>query len=154
MTITKRNRTHRALALAYARTTQYLGPRGETPAEQPFAVRLAHIEATYQRALTLGIPVLRQLIDEARAEIRRTIEATRQRHIGDGGEVRCGDLMHDGGCHDTCEVSRRLCGECCQSDAAFADGCGLLLERWELAPGWEDRAVERAQREGVLRDGA
>lgn len=73
------------------------------------------------------------------------------RHIGDGGEVRCGDLMHDSTCHDTCSVSRRLCGDCCQQEAADSDGCGMLLESYEMAPGWEDRAVERAQREGVVK---
>lgn len=150
MTIIKRNRAHRTLAIAYARTTQYLGRRGETPAEQPSAACLAHIEATYQRVLALGIPVLRRLLDEARAEIQRRIESTRQRHIGDASEVRCGDLMHDGTCHDTCWVSRRLCGDCCQPDAAAQDGCGMLLERWALKPGYEQRAGERAQRKSVL----
>ena len=130
MTITKRNRVHHQLARTYAETSQYLGRRGETPAEQPSATCRAHIEVTYQRALALGIPVLRCLLDEARAEIGRMIDATRQRHIGDGGEVRCGDLMHDGTCHDTCSVSRRLCGDCCQINAAHPDGCGGVLETW------------------------
>jgi hypothetical protein len=149
MNISKRNRIHSDLARTYAETTKYIGHRGETPAEQSRATCAAHVEATYQRALALGIPALRRLLDEARAEIRRTIETTRQRYIGDNHEVRCGDFMHDGTCHDRCGVSRRLCGECCQPDARDQDGCGSLLETWP-APGWEDRAVERAEADGVL----
>lgn len=83
-------------------------------------------------------------------------DAPVQRRIGDGGIVRCGDLM---GIDD----GRRLCGGCSRSvwvtgdDGRFVgtrmanpDGCGDLLERWTLEPGWVDRAVERARREGVL----
>lgn len=92
------------------------------------------------------------------------ISVAASRRIGDGGEVRCGDIMHDGTCHGDCGLSRRLCGECCRTverdgrrEMACEAGCGEVLERWsdsetiEPPPGWEDRAVERARREGVLR---
>ncbi len=85
-----------------------------------------------------------------------------ERHIGDGGEIRCGDVMHG--------VSRRLCGGCSRlvdvvetddrivgSRMARPEGCGEVLERLddiairdediiEPPPGWEKRIEERAAR--------
>lgn len=97
---------------------------------------------------------------------------TAPRRIGDGGEVHCGDLMgpHNG---------VRLCGACSTaSPDERTIPCGDLIERVptalaeelasmppedravaqrvadlaeiDPAPGWEERAVERAKREGVL----
>lgn len=70
-----------------------------------------------------------------------------ERHAGDGGEVRCGDLLHDH-CHatgtqtgsSTCGVQRRLCGGCSrlvddERGIANADGCGEVLERSTEQPG-------------------
>lgn len=84
---------------------------------------------------------------ERRRAIRSLLDG---RSIGDGGEVRCGDLMR---------VGRRLCGDCASvirlDDDSIQqqrpEGCGELLERWDSpGPGCEERAFDRAKREGVL----
>lgn len=73
MTISKRNKIHRKLAVTCAQLSRYLGTSGaiageiETPDEH--AAYVARTRTACARALTLSVPMLRQTISAARAEI-------------------------------------------------------------------------------------
>ncbi|HEU4727708.1 MAG TPA: hypothetical protein VFT22_07460 [Kofleriaceae bacterium] len=129
-TIQKRNRVHRELAETWARMTRYLGMPGQTPGEiEGFDEYKTRTRTEYRAALTRSIPELRKQIEAARIELAKP-----QRRIWDGGEVRCGDIIHDGTCHaipgvrGPCAIKRRLCGPCATYDRG-GEGCGEVLER-------------------------
>jgi len=83
MTITKRNKIHRKLATTYARLARYLGAPGETPGEtETHAEYVTRIQAEYKRALTKGVPGLRQAITAARATINGSLHQIGTHRIG------------------------------------------------------------------------